>query len=71
MQGNFHDADGNVQHNPEFTPDSATSTALSVMTQWMGSTGHRRNILNPNLTDFGSGFESDGVRIWGTQRFAA
>lgn len=71
VQGNFHDADGNVQHNPEFTPDSATSTALSVMTQWMDSTGHRRNILNPNLTDFGSGFESDGVRIWGTQRFAA
>ena len=36
-----------------------------VMDMWMGSSGHRANILNENFTDIGVGVvESDGYYYW-------
>lgn len=35
-------------------------TPESVMEAWMNSPGHRKNILNPNFTEIGVGFTSDG-----------
>ena len=32
------------------------SSPASVMAGWMGSTGHRNNILNPNLEEIGVGY---------------
>jgi uncharacterized protein YkwD len=46
----------------------------SALTSWMGSTGHRANILNPGLTDLGTALArgSDGrpyyVQFFGTPR---
>jgi uncharacterized protein YkwD len=45
-----------------------------ALTSWMGSTGHRANILNPGLTDLGTALArgSDGrpyyVQVFGTPR---
>ncbi|KAK9701072.1 hypothetical protein K7432_011895 [Basidiobolus ranarum] len=41
----------------------------SVVVGWMNSAGHRRNILNPQYTSFGSGHVAKG-NYW-TQVFAA
>jgi uncharacterized protein YkwD len=35
---------------------AGNSDAASTMTQWMNSTGHRENILNPNFTQIGIGY---------------
>ncbi|KAK9722366.1 hypothetical protein K7432_002714 [Basidiobolus ranarum] len=40
-----------------------------VMEGWMNSAGHRRNILNPQFTSFGSGYVANG-NYW-TQVFGA
>ncbi|KAK9765589.1 hypothetical protein K7432_005950 [Basidiobolus ranarum] len=40
-----------------------------VMQGWMNSAGHRRNILNPQFTSFGSGYVANG-NYW-TQVFGA
>ena len=42
----------------------------AVMNQWMNSSGHRANILNPNFTEIGVGHykTADGVDYW-TQLF--
>ncbi|ORX96000.1 SCP-domain-containing protein [Basidiobolus meristosporus CBS 931.73] len=40
----------------------------AVMKGWMNSPGHRRNILNPQYTHFGSGYVANGA-YW-TQNFA-
>lgn len=47
-------------------------SAGAVMAGWMGSSGHRANILNPNMTEVGLGiaYTSSGYPYW-TQVFAA
>ncbi len=47
-------------------------TPADVMRSWMGSTGHRANILNCDLRHIGVGVAADasGTRIW-TQDFAS
>ena len=35
-------------------------TAQEVVTAWMNSEGHRKNILSPNFTNIGVGFTSKG-----------
>ncbi|WP_231510839.1 CAP domain-containing protein [Bacillus sp. UNC438CL73TsuS30] len=42
-------------------------TAKEVVTAWMNSEGHRKNILSPNYTNIGVGFNSKG-NYW-TQEF--
>jgi uncharacterized YkwD family protein len=36
------------------------TTAQQVVTAWMNSEGHRKNILSPNYTNIGVGFTSNG-----------
>lgn len=36
------------------------SSAASACDSWMGSAGHRANILNPEFTHIGAGFASGG-----------
>ena len=35
-------------------------TAQDVVNAWMNSEGHRKNILNPDFTNIGVGFDSNG-----------
>lgn len=48
------------------------SSAASACSSWMGSAGHRANILNPEFTHIGAGFASGGpyrryyVQVFGT-----
>ncbi len=51
---------------------SGFGTAEGVMVGWMQSAGHRRNILNPDVTEIGLGlaYSSSGYPYW-TQVFAA
>jgi uncharacterized protein YkwD len=46
--------------------------AEAVMAGWMGSDGHRENILDPNFEDLGVGYSvgDDGNAYW-TQNFGA
>lgn len=59
----------NVAQNWRVNDPKAMAAAL--MNQWMNSPGHRANILNPQLTDFGSGisFTSSG-KAYACQNFA-
>jgi len=45
-------------------------TPQEVVTAWMNSEGHRKNILNPNFTNLGVGIAKDskGTTYW-TQMF--
>ena len=43
--------------------------AKQIVNGWMASDGHRQNILNPEFTHQGFGFEVQGDRIWVTQNF--
>lgn len=45
-------------------------TAAAVMTAWMNSPGHRRNILNPAFTELGVGYARGGGQPYWTQVFA-
>lgn len=46
------------------------TTAAAVMNSWMNSDGHRKNILNPNLTEIGIGVANGGsYGIYWTQLF--
>lgn len=37
----------------------------AVMNSWMGSSGHRRNILNPRFSELGLGYvEAEGRKYW-------
>lgn len=49
---------------------SGQKTAQAVVTAWMNSEGHRKNILNPNFTEIGVGYatKSNGTPYW-TQMF--
>jgi uncharacterized protein YkwD len=45
-------------------------TADEMMAMWMGSTGHRENILNPSYTHIGVGISRTSTgRVYGTQNF--
>ncbi|MDQ0300717.1 putative YkwD family protein [Salibacterium salarium] len=59
-------------YNVEFTIAAENiaqgqQTADQVVEGWMNSEGHRKNIMNPNLTHIGIGFEENG-KYW-TQMF--
>ncbi|WP_164745329.1 FG-GAP-like repeat-containing protein [Georgenia faecalis] len=75
-----------MSHRPNFTanyPAGWTRAAENVawysaddpraiVTSWMNSSGHRANILNPELTDIGVGYaRSSSGRYYATQNFAA
>ncbi len=45
-------------------------SAAEVHAAWMGSVGHRANILRPDFTHAGVGVYQDGGRIFWTQVFA-
>ena len=45
--------------------------AMEVMASWMGSSGHRGNILNANFTELGVGYATDSAgRMYYAQVFA-
>ncbi len=44
-------------------------TPQQVVSTWMGSPGHRRNILNPRFTKIGIGFAQSKGRNYWTQEF--
>ena len=46
-------------------------TVADVMAGWMGSTGHRANILDPALTQVGTGLATGHGRPYWTQDFGA
>jgi uncharacterized protein YkwD len=71
-------ASGNMTHSSG--PPSGFSTwgeniavgypsASSVFEAWMGSDGHRANILNPSYTQMGMGYVAGGY--WWCQQFGA
>ena len=45
-------------------------TSSNVVSKWMGSPGHRANILDPRPNYIGIGFVSGGGRAYATQNFA-
>ena len=45
------------------------SSPQAVMSGWMGSSGHRANILSESFTHVGIGVHDDGFSIWWTQVF--
>ena len=49
---------------------SGQRTAQAVVTAWMNSEGHRKNILSANFTEIGVGYaaKSNGTPYW-TQMF--
>lgn len=44
-------------------------TAQAVMTAWMNSEGHRKNILNKNFTQIGVGYYNSNGNTYWTQMF--
>ena len=75
-------ANGSMAHNPDYAsqiPGGWTAagenvaqghpTGAAMHTGWMGSSGHRANILG-NYTDIGIAFLSAGGTTWGVQVFA-
>ncbi len=44
-------------------------TPEAVVTAWMNSEGHRRNILDPNYTQIGVGYSQGGSTTYWTQMF--
>ncbi len=44
-------------------------TAEAVVTAWMNSEGHRKNILNKNFTEMGLGYIKSGSTTYWTQMF--
>ncbi len=42
----------------------------AVMRSWMNSSGHRRNVLNPNFQELGVGYAEGGGRPYWVQVFA-
>ena len=44
-------------------------TAQAVVTAWMNSEGHRKNILNGNFTEIGVGYSTGGSTTYWTQLF--
>jgi uncharacterized protein YkwD len=46
------------------------TTPQAVMTSWMGSSGHRQNIVNPAFSEIGLGYVEDGGTKYWVQVFA-
>ena len=44
---------------------AGSATAAGVVEQWMNSPGHRANIMNPDFTHIGVGYQQDSSGIYG------
>ncbi|MGL5944276.1 MAG: CAP domain-containing protein [Waterburya sp.] len=45
------------------------TTPTDVLDSWMNSSGHRENILNPNFTEIGVGYENNyWTQVFGRPR---
>ncbi len=72
-----------LAHNPNFSSQIPSGWTLAgenvgyagsdsqLHAAWMGSSGHRANIVNSRYTSVGIGYVVSGGRVWGTQVFAA
>lgn len=57
----FRQVGENVAHNQR--------TAQAVLSSWMQSPGHRKNILNPNFTEIGVGYYNGyWTQVFGSRR---
>jgi len=52
-----------------FASRDINSLASNIVTGWMNSEGHRRNILNPNLKELGVGVAASSTKLDATQLF--
>lgn len=52
-----------------FANRDINSLAQSIVTGWMNSEGHRRNILNPKLRELGVGVAENNNKLYATQLF--
>jgi len=52
-----------------FASRDINSLAQTIVTGWMNSEGHRRNILNGNLKELGVGVAENNNRLYATQLF--
>ena len=52
-----------------FANRDINSLAQTIVSGWMGSTGHRQNILNPNLKELGVGVADKDNKLYATQLF--
>ena len=52
-----------------FSNQDINALAQKIVTGWMNSEGHRKNILNPNLKELGVGVAEQGNRLYATQLF--
>jgi uncharacterized protein YkwD len=59
----------NVYSTRNGSSDAAEAASV-IVTGWMNSSGHRRNILDPKLTLLGVGVAADDDEILATQLFA-
>jgi len=48
---------------------NSTAKPIDVMEAWLGSPGHRANIVDPDLTEIGIGCVPDGVKLLCSQVF--
>lgn len=76
---------GTMSHNPGYSTQipagwsraaenvawNSPADVAGLQTSWMGSPGHRANILDPAFTDIGIGVVIEGGAAWGTQVFGA
>jgi uncharacterized protein YkwD len=52
-----------------FVSGSNDAVASAIMSQWIGSSGHRGNILNQIYTRFGVGVTVSGDNVYAVQNF--
>jgi len=52
-----------------YTNQDINTLAQQIVTGWMNSDGHRKNILNPNLKELGVGVAVKDNRLYATQLF--
>ena len=46
-----------------------TQLANKFMTNWMNSSGHRKNIISTNFKSIGVGAYKVGIKVYATQEF--
>ena len=61
----------NIWYGSGYDPSGGNQIAEMVMTDWMNSPGHRRNILDPEFNHLGVGVSFKAPEIRVTQNFAA
>lgn len=68
---NFQYSSGaeNIYYTTGYANRDTRSLAQSIVTGWMNSEGHRKNILNPNLKELGVGVADKDGRLYATQLF--